>query len=127
MADPRFLLDSNICIYILADLEGPAAQRLGTESEGSVVTSAIAFAEVERGLLHAGKAERDAADALFAAVQILPFDLQAGRSYARMPFRRARFDWLIAAHALSLGLALVTSNAKDFTDIPDLKLENWAE
>jgi tRNA(fMet)-specific endonuclease VapC len=125
VTEPQFLLDSNICIYILADFHGAAAQRLAAQADQSTVTSTIAFAEVERGLVRASAAEREAADALFESVPVLPFDLAAGRAYARLPFRRARFDRLIAAHALSLGLTLVTNNPRDFADVPGLKTENW--
>ncbi len=48
-------------------------------------------------------------------------------SYASIPFKRSRFDRLIAAQALSLGLTLVTNNERDFADVPDLKVENWTK
>ena len=126
MADARYLLDTNICIYILADT-GPAVRRLASELEGSVVTSTIAFAEIELGLRNADAIARAAADALFDAVAVLPFDQVAARAYAALPFKRGRYDWLIAAHALSLGLTLVTNNEADFGDVPGLKIENWTK
>jgi tRNA(fMet)-specific endonuclease VapC len=55
----------------------------------------------------------------------LPFDDAAARAYARMPFRRGRFDRLLAAHALSLDATVVTNNLSDFADIPGLKVEDW--
>ena len=42
-----------------------------------------------------------------------------------MPFKRARFDRLVAAHALSLDLGIVTNNIVDFADVPGLRVENW--
>lgn len=125
MTEAQFLLDSNICIYILADLEGLAARQLARQAEGSVTISAITRAEVERGLADARDEEREAADAFFSSAPTLPFDVAAALAYARLPFRRARLDRLIAAHALALGLTLVTNNEKDFADIPGLKIENW--
>jgi tRNA(fMet)-specific endonuclease VapC len=125
VADPSFLLDSNICIYVLADAEGPAAKRLGAAVPGSVVTSMIACAEVLRGIGPAERAALASADRLFELVPPLPFNVDAAHAYARLPFRRARFDRLIAAHALALGLTLVTNNERDFADIPGLKVENW--
>lgn len=115
-----------MCIYILAD-SGPAVRRLASELEGSVVTSSIAFAEIELGLRNADASARAAADALFAAVGVLPFDQAAARSYAALPFKRGRFDRLIAAHALSAGLTLVTNNEADFADVPGLQIENWTK
>lgn len=126
MAEPRYLLDTNICIYILADT-GPAVRRLASELEGSVVTSSIAFAEIELGLRNADAIARAAADALFSAVAVAPFDQAAARVYATLPFKRGRYDRLIAAHALSLGLTLVTNNESDFAGLPGLEIENWTQ
>ncbi|PMZ78725.1 VapC toxin family PIN domain ribonuclease, partial [Pseudomonas sp. FW306-2-11AD] len=50
----------------------------------------------------------------------------AAREYARLPFKRARFDRLLAAHALSLGATIVTNNEADFADVPGLRVENWS-
>ena len=58
-------------------------------------------------------------------VPVLPFDEAASLAYASLPFRRARFDRLIAAHALSLGAIIVSNNGADFADVPGLVLENW--
>jgi tRNA(fMet)-specific endonuclease VapC len=67
---------------------------------------------------------RRAAARLFEIVQVKWFDSAAAGSYARISFRRARFDRPIAAHALSLDLTLVTNKEGDFADIPNLKVEN---
>lgn len=64
-------------------------------------------------------------EAFLAAVPVVPFDEAAARRYAELPFKRARFDRLLAAHALSIGATIVTNNEADFADVPDLKLENW--
>jgi len=64
-------------------------------------------------------------DGFLEEIILLPFDESAARAYARLPFKRVSFDRLIAAHALSLGLTLVTSNETDFADVPGLKVENW--
>lgn len=125
MTDPAFLLDSNICIYVLADAEGVAARTVQTHATGRVVTSSVVFAEVMRGIPGDEVPARERAERFFDRVPPLDFDRRAGLVYAKIPFRRARFDRLIAAHALSLGLTLVTNNESDFADIPGLKVENW--
>jgi tRNA(fMet)-specific endonuclease VapC len=125
VTEPRFLLDSNICVYILADLQGPEAKRLAGQEEGAVATSAIVYAEVMRGLEGAMDEERDAGIELFTAVNVLPFDQRAADRYAALPFKRARLDRLIAAHALALGVTLVTNNERDFADVQGLAVENW--
>lgn len=126
MTDPAFLLDTNICIYLLEALSEPARQRIQSHQPGEVVTSAVAYAEVMRGLDTTNKGAVAAVDRLFEVVPVLPFDHRAARSYATLPFRRARFDRLIAAHALALRVALVTNNEADFRDIPGLTVENWS-
>ena len=74
MIDPLFLLDSNICIYILTDAASPPALRVQEEEPGSVVTSAIAAAEVFRG---SALEQPDAllnARRLFELIPTVPFD-----------------------------------------------------
>ncbi|WP_440977993.1 type II toxin-antitoxin system VapC family toxin [Sphingomonas pseudosanguinis] len=125
MIEPRYLLDSNICIYVLRDASGRAAQRLATCEPGSVMASAITYAEIMRGLGHHGTEAVAAFDRFFDRVPILPFDQRAASAYAEIPFRRGRFDRLIGAHALATGLTLITNNEADFADIPGLTIENW--
>ena len=124
MADPRFMLDTNICIYLLDGRSDAAAVRLSRQVVGTVVTSSIVFAEVMLGMIRLGA--ETAAEAFFAQVPVLPFDRAAGEVYAGLDFRRANFDRLIAAHALALDLVLVTNDEHDFADVPGLKVENWA-
>ena len=61
----------------------------------------------------------------FRVVPVLPFDRDAGRAYAELPFKRHRLDRLIAAHALALNVTLVTANPRDFRDIAGLAVEDW--
>lgn len=116
-----FLLDSNICIYLLEDVSPRLSARARSQSLGSLFVSAISLAEISFGL---GEQINRLAGFLEDVV-IVDFDEAAARFYATIPFKRARFDRLIAAHALSLGLTLVTNNERDFADIPGLEIENW--
>lgn len=122
--DPRFLLDTNICIYLLEGRGGEIVRRrIEAAVRGALVTSTIVQAEVM-----IGADRRDmlsTADALFTIIPPLPFDQFAARTYASLPFRRGNLDRLIAAHAISLDLTLVTNNERDFADIPGLRVENW--
>lgn len=125
MADPAFLLDSNICIYVLEGLSEPARRRIESRSPGEIVTSAVAYAEVMRGLNPADRGAVEKAERLFGVVEVLPFDRHAAEAYIAIPFKRTSYDRLIAAHALSLGLVFVTNNERHFAAIPGLKVENW--
>ena len=125
MAEAAFLIDSNIAIYILDGGPMPLRHALESRQPGEVVISAVSFAEVMRGIDSADRKREQLARRLFGRFPTLPFDLAAAEAYRRIPFRRGRFDSLIAAHALSLGLTLVTNNERDFLGIPSLKVANW--
>lgn len=125
MTEPAFLLDSNICIYLLEGMSDRARARVETYQPGAIVTSAVAFAEVMVGIDRSDPVSIVKVSALFRLIDVLPFDAEAARSYAQLSFRRGSFDRMIAGHALALGLPLVTANERDFADIPGLKVENW--
>ena len=125
MAEPRFLLDANCCIYLIEKFSRPLRDRAEHYAPGELVTSAIAYAEVARGTDWSNGQAAGLVDDFFEAIAVLPFDQAAGRTYAALPFVRHRFDRLIAAHALGLDLTLVTANTRDFCDIPGLKVEDW--
>ena len=125
MAEPAFLLDSNICIYVLEGRGRELRDRIEACSPGEIVTSSIVFAEVSRGLDLRDRKRVESADKLFAAFPIQPFDRAAAERYRDVPFSRGRFDRLIAAHALALGVTVITSNLDDFADVPGLRVEDW--
>lgn len=127
MSDPAFLLDSNICIYLLEGLSARVRARAEQHPLGSLITSTIVQAEVLKGIDHANPSSIKSVEALFAAIPPLPFDSAAAQTYAALPFKRRSFDRLIAAHALSLGFVLVTANGRDFADIPGLQTEDWTQ
>ncbi len=126
-AEPRYLLDTNICIFILdATLPG-LRRRLEQVDEGELATSTIVLAELLRGTDLDSEREMLRLASLLTIVPALPFDEAAAQAYAKLPFRRGRFDRLIAAHALSRGLTVVTANVRDFADVPGLAVEDWTQ
>lgn len=122
----RFMLDSNVVIAVaLADGEA-IRQRMAGYGEGDFVISAVAYAEVLHGSVRGKPPAEDLLEKFVEEVPVVPFDGAAAVAYARLPFRRASYDQLIAAHALSLGLTLVTDNERHFAGIPKLAVENWS-
>jgi tRNA(fMet)-specific endonuclease VapC len=124
-ADRHFLLDTNICIYVLDDSTSLPARRLADCDDGSVSISAVTAAELWRWPGLADARQKDMLRQFFDRIPVLPFDRNAAIAYARLPFRRGSFDRLIAAHALACGLTLVTNNERDFAGVAGLKSENW--
>lgn len=120
--EPRFLLDTSIAVHVLGATSAAALQRLAACDAGSVVTSSICLAQL---LVKNGGRDASGLAALLGSVAVLSFDEAAAVAYAKLPCKRRSFDRLIAAHALSLGLTVVTANPRDFDDIPDLVIEDW--
>lgn len=123
----KYLLDSNVIIMAVTALSLPLRDRLASCDEGDIVTSAIAYAEVAYGAARGKAPAFDELQAFVEEVPILDFDYKAARAYATLPFRRASYDRLIGAHALSHDLVLVTDSEGDFADIPGLRVENWTK
>jgi len=121
----KYLLDSNIIIR-LAMASGHVLRARAAEcDDGDLVTSAIALAEVAYGSAQGKPPALEQLKAFLEEVPVLDFDLKAAMTYASLPFRRASYDRLIAAHALSHELVVVTDNVAHFADVPGLKVENW--
>ena len=121
----KYLLDSNIIVYLTMNSNDGVVRRAADCDEGEMVTSAIAYAEVAYGALHQRPSEIEQPRAFVEEVPVLDFDEQAALAYASLPFQRGSFNRLIAAHALSKNLTVVTHNEKHFADVPGLKVENW--
>ena len=122
----KYLLDSNIIIMTVMAMSDSLQARLAECDEGDVVTSAIAYGEVAFGAVRGKPPAFEQLQAFVEEVPVLSFDYKAAQAYATLGFRRASYDRLIAAHALSHGLTVITDNEADFADIAGLKVENWA-
>lgn len=124
MSDFRFMLDSNICIYLLKFHSKALSDRVADQDEGSLCISSIVLAELAisygRGVFDTPELRQ-----FVDQIPVVAFDDRAAMLYGTLPFRRARFDRLIAAHALALDVGIVTNNEADFVDVPGLKVENW--
>ena len=127
----KYMLDTNICIHAILGGSECLDQRLDRCETGDLVMSAITLGELEVGFARSSNPDltrRDAA-AILLAVRVLPFDESAARAFGRVqasaPSRRGAYDRQIAAHAISLGVVLVTNNEKDFDGIPEVLVENW--
>lgn len=123
----KYLLDSNALISIGLDSDDTLSARAADCDEGDIVTSAIVLAEVLHGSERGKPPPLKVLALMTEEIPVLPFDDRAANAYASVAFKRASYDRLIAAHALSLGLTVVTDNEADFADVPGLRVENWTK
>lgn len=129
----RYLLDTNMVSDLIRHPQGGVAQRITAVGEGAIATSIIVAAELRFGAAKAGSSMLSArVDRVLSAIEVLPLEAPADEHYADIRHQLARRgapvgpnDLLIAAHALSLGLVVVTANVREFSRIPGLGVENW--
>ncbi|MDF9878547.1 type II toxin-antitoxin system VapC family toxin [Cellulosimicrobium cellulans] len=128
-----YLLDTNVLIALLRG-NGVAARPRLREAEGRVAVSTVSEMELEYGIERSDDPHRNrqAVDDLLSLVDVLPFDglaaMHAGRVRARLAARGTPigpYDALLAGHARSLGLVMVTNNVREFSRVPGLEVEDW--
>ena len=131
-----YLLDTNACIDYLTARYPKVVARIQGSSPEDLFLSAVVVAELRYGADHSARrrANHTRIDALIEEVEPLDFDLAAAAAYGRV---RAELeaggtpigpnDMLIAAHASSRGLTVVTDNTKEFGRVKGVKVENWRE
>lgn len=121
----KYLFDSNIVIRMVLGVGEALMEKVAQCDEGDIAISSIVYAEVAFGSAKGKPPTLERLQAFLEEVPVLPFDFEAAKAYSQLPFKRASYDRLIAAHALSLGLIMVTENVSDFADVPGLMVENW--
>jgi tRNA(fMet)-specific endonuclease VapC len=131
----KVMLDTNICIYLIKQQPPTVIERFLSQPVGEIGISSITAAELAYGVSksrHVSK-NRHALEQFLAPLEIAPFDQAAAWSYGRLHAHLeakgtpiGSMDMLIAAHALSLGVRLVSNNLREFRRVPGLRLENWA-
>lgn len=129
-----YLLDTDICIYLIKRTYPELNQRVYRAASGSLVLSAVTLAELEYGAAMSQRpAENREALTLFAsAFEIVGFDAGDARFFGliRAALRKSGkpigpYDLQLAAQCLSRGLTMVTHNAREFLRVPELRVEDW--
>ena len=129
-----YMLDTNICIYIIKNRPEQVRDRLAALASGDVCISSVTLAELATGVEKSRDVERNrtALHLFLAPLKVLDFDDHAALAYGKiradlekrgMPI--GSMDMLIAAHAVSSRCVLVTNNEREFQRIQDLTIENW--
>jgi tRNA(fMet)-specific endonuclease VapC len=131
----NYLLDTNICIYIINQKPAPVLKRVQSRQPGQIAISTITLAELEYGVARSRYPDRNRMALLefLLPFTILDFDQKASAEYGRIRAvleARGRpvgpMDLLLAAQAKSHNLILVTNNEKEFARVDALRIENWA-
>lgn len=129
-----YMLDTNICIYMIKQKPRQVIEKVRSMNKSDLCISSITYSE----LLYGAEKSLNVAKNLLALtmflsnIEILPYDENASLDYG---FIRANLekkgnpigplDMLIASHAKSLKMTLVTNNVKEFERVSGLKIENW--
>jgi tRNA(fMet)-specific endonuclease VapC len=133
MAEPAWMLDTNTLSDLIRNPRGPLVQRLGAVAPDTLCTSIVVACELRFGALRKGSAALSLrVEQLLDSLFVLPFDAPADEHYADIRTGLERTgapiggnDLLIAAHARSRNLTVVTHNLREFQRVPGLRVEDW--
>jgi tRNA(fMet)-specific endonuclease VapC len=129
----RFLLDTNIVSDLVKNPRGKIADRISDVGEAEVCTSIVVAAELRYGATKRNSSRLTAQlESVLGALEVLALEAPVDTVYGEIRAGLERTgqpiganDLLIAAHALALGLTVVTDNEREFSRIDDLRVENW--
>jgi tRNA(fMet)-specific endonuclease VapC len=130
----KLLLDTTICIYIIKQKPANVLKRFLEYQIGDIGISTITLSELRYGVAKSAHREKNAKalDEFTIPLEVVPYDEAAAHVYGdiRASLEKAgtpigSMDMLIAAHAVSLGIPLVTNNTREFIRIPSLNLIDW--
>ncbi len=131
----RYMLDTNLCIRVLRDRPHCLRDRFNTEAEGLCIPT-IVLTELLHGAAESARPEhnRREVERFAARLEVLPFDAYAAGHAADIRADLERrglpiggYDLLIAGHARSRGLVVITGNLGEFNLVPGLRCQDWTE
>jgi len=130
----KFLLDTNICVFLIRNQSERVRDHIRRRRVGDIGVSAIAESELRFGADKSSDPEKNHAvlERFFLTLPVLAFDSGCAREYGRIrAFLEKKgtpigsLDTLIAAHALSGEMTVVTNNTREFKRVPGLRVEDW--
>ena len=132
----RYMLDTNICIYVIKHKPEKVFRKIQTIYPEDVCISSVTYAELVHGVEKSAAVEKNrlALSMVLANMEILGFDVEAADCYGKIRADLEKkgtpigpLNMMIAGHAQSLGYTVVTNNVKEFSRVNALRIENWAE
>jgi tRNA(fMet)-specific endonuclease VapC len=130
----KLLLDTNICIYLIKQQPVTVLKRFLEYQVGDIGISSITLSELRYGVAKSAHQEKNAKalDGFIIPLEVVSFDEAAAHAYGEIRATLEKsgtpigaMDMLIAAHAISLGVPLVTNNTREFVRIPSLNVIDW--
>lgn len=130
----KILIDTNTCVYLIKNKPLEVKQRFLTFGSGEIGISALTVAELVFGVEKSQRSvqNQEALEPFLSPLIVVPFERPAALVYGRIRAHLQKagipigpVDTLIAAHAIQLGVTLVTNNLKEFSRVPGLRTENW--
>jgi tRNA(fMet)-specific endonuclease VapC len=132
----KYLIDTNICIYIMNKRPSDVIQKFKQFDPGEIGISTITVSELQYGVAKSAHRKKNQLrlNEFLTPLEVLPYNEIAARTYGDIRFHLEKngnpigpLDLLIAAHALSQNLIVVTNNVKEFKKIKNLKIEDWTK
>ncbi len=129
----KYMLDTNIVIYTIKN-RPKQVRKVFKQHENQMCISAVTKGELVYGAERLSQPERNLADieGLIARLEVAPFEDHASEHFGQLRAELYRigkpigpYDMMVAGHARSMGLILVTNNMKVFERVPGLRVENW--
>ncbi len=130
----KYMLDTNICIYAIKNKPESVIRKIMEQNPEDLCISVVTYAELMHGVEKSQAVEKNrvALSLFLSAITILDFDNRAAEAYAQIKAQLEKkgtpigpMDSLIAGHAKSQKLILVTNNTREFSRVTELQLEDW--
>ena len=130
----KYMLDTNVCIHVIKKKPESVIRRFMELDAGDICISSITYAELMHGVEKSSSRDQNllALMLLLSPITILPFDGLAAETYGKVRANLENkgtpigpMDMLIASHALSQGLTLITNNTREFFRVEGLAVEDW--
>ncbi len=130
----KYLIDTNICIYLMNHHPPEVLERFRKIGVGEIALSSITVSELHSGAQKSGKIKQNIKriEEFIYPFDVLAYDEVASKEYGKIRVHLEKkgqvigpLDMLIAAHALSRDLILITNNTKEFKRVKFLQVENW--
>jgi tRNA(fMet)-specific endonuclease VapC len=132
----RFMLDTNTCVDLIRRRNDRTLRRMQRYRPDDLCVSSVTLSELEYGAAKSADPQRNrlALAKFMTPLSVLPYDDAVAPVYGRVRAELERtgtpigpMDTMIAAHALTLGLIVVTDNEREFRRVSELKVQNWTE